>query len=111
LGSKVRLNKYGIDLNVLDKMGVKAVEEALKVSRVVVVDEIGTMEMMSPLFCETIAAALIRPTPLLATIRLKAEPFTSQIKKLSDTLLLKLDRDNFLEVKEKVRVWLSEKLG
>ena len=109
LKSKHRLNKYGVDLHVLEDLGAAAIEKAIRGSRVVVVDEIGTMEMMSSLFCEKIASALISPKPLLATIRLKAEPFTSQIKKMSDTLLLKLDRENFLEMKAQVRQWLEAK--
>ncbi len=106
---EVKVNKYGVDVSVLDDLGVPAVREAMRSKKVVVVDEIGTMEMLSPLFCETVAAALIGEKSFLATIRLQAEPFTSQIKKMSDTVLIKLDRSNFPEVKQRVRAWLEEK--
>jgi len=107
--SEKKLNKYGIDLNVLDQMGTKALVEAQKDKKVVVVDEIGSMEIFSSYFCDTIAEIMGGKKPLLATIRLKAEPFTSQIKKMSDTELLQLDRENFPSIKEKVRAWLEDK--
>ncbi len=108
LSSKTRLNKYGVDLSVLEKIGCRAIEAALTEKEIVVVDEIGSIEMLSPTFCEKIAEALGGPKPFLATIRLKAQPFTSQIKKMSDTRLVVLNKDNFLEVKEAVHSWIAE---
>ena len=74
-----------------------------------VVDEIGSMEMLSEQFCEEIPKVLAGPTPLLASIRQNAQPFTSQIKKMSDTQLVTLTRANFLNVKNQVRHWIEDK--
>jgi len=110
LKSHHKLNKYGVDLSVLENMGLPAVQAALESKKVVVVDEIGSMEMMSEAFCQTIAQVLLHPKPLLATIRRNAQPFTAQIKKMSDTILVTLDRDNRVEIKTRLRAWLEEKV-
>lgn len=102
-----RVNKYGVDLSILDSIGVAAIRAALKDRNVVVIDEIGTMEMLSPAFRESVAQALSGPKPLLATIRLRAEPFTSQIKKMDNTHIIRLDRENFLSAKAVIRGWLD----
>lgn len=107
LKSPHKLNKYGIDLKALEDLGVGALRQALNDKKIIVADEIGTMEMMSPLFCEIIGRALNGPKPLLATIRLKAEPFTAQIKKMSDTRLIVLKKETYLDIKEEVRAWLE----
>src|SRR4051812_9918171 len=39
-----RLGKYGLDLSVLEAIGVKAIREAVQAQRLVVIDEIGPME-------------------------------------------------------------------
>ncbi len=110
LKSSIKLNKYGIDLRVIDELGVPAIRQALAAKRIVVVDEIGTMEMMSTAFCEIIGQALSGDRPLLASIRLKAEPFTSQIRKMANTRLIHLTRENFPNVKVDVRRWIEEQV-
>jgi len=104
---KFKVNKYGVDINVLDDLGVAALQVAEKEKAVVVVDEIGTMEMLSQKFCAAIAQLLKGSKPVLATIRQKAEPFTSQIKKMGETKLISLNRDNFPVVKNEVRRWVE----
>src|SRR5207237_9459707 len=42
-----RVSKYGLDLRGLEQVGVKAVTAAMKARRLVVIDELGPMEMRS----------------------------------------------------------------
>ena len=107
LASPVRLNKYGIDLGVLESVGVAAVRQALENRRIVVLDEIGSMEILSEPFRKTVMEALRGPLPVLATIRLGAQPFTDSIKDLPETQVVKLTRDNFGDVRLKTRKWLE----
>lgn len=104
-----KLNKYGVDLDVLDRLGVESINKAVREKKIILIDEIGTMEMMSPLFCQIIADVLSGPLPVLGTIRLKAEPYTSQIQKMSETALYSLDRSNYPDIKTKVRAWLEKR--
>lgn len=109
MASKNKLNKYGVDLKVIENIGIPSMQRAASERQVIVVDEIGTMELLSQAFAEAVTQVLAGPKPLLATIRRKAEPFTSHIKKMSDTELIVLTRENFPKVKETVRAWIKEK--
>ena len=110
MASPHKLNKYGIDLSALNNVGIPALKKAQAAGQLLVIDEIGKMEMMSEPFCQFVTSALAGPLPLLATIRTKAEPFTSQVKKMSDTELLVLTRANYPEIKRRVRGWIEDKV-
>jgi len=106
--SEFRLNKYGIDKSVIENIGVKSILDALKNKRVVVIDEIGTMEMISPLFIETVVKCFNSEKYVLATIRYRSQPFTDEIAKLNDTKMILLTSDNFDIVKKEVLQWLEK---
>lgn len=49
-----QVSKYKVNLDDLDQIGVKAIRDALKGAEVVVIDEIGPMEMFSSAFKEAV---------------------------------------------------------
>lgn len=61
-------------------------EEALsgKTKKCLVIDEIGKMELLSPLFRRSVLAALASNFPVLATILARPHPFCDVIKKRED---------------------------
>lgn len=109
LASPARLNKYGIDLGTLERLGVGALVSALEGKRVVVVDEIGSMEILSERFRATVLQCLASPhCRVLATIRRGSQPFTDSIKKMYDTEVMELTRDGFLKARDAVQRWLVD---
>jgi len=111
MASPHRLNKYGVDLAVLETLGIASVRKALDGKALVVIDEIGSMEMMSAAFRATVLECLGGPKPVLATIRQGAQPFTDSIKALDRTKLRALTRENFGQVREEVRAWVEDAVG
>jgi nucleoside-triphosphatase len=101
-----KLNKYGIDLGVLENIGVDSIKKALTGKKVVVIDEIGTMEVFSDAFRQALVEILHSPIRVLATIRYKSQPYTNDVKKMPATSLVYLSRDNYLEVKTEIKLWL-----
>ena len=75
-----RVGKYGVDLAVLDGVGVPAIRTAVREGRLVVIDEIGKMEMASPAFREAVEDALRSPVPVLGTILVAPHPWADRIK-------------------------------
>jgi len=108
LESPTKLNKYGVDLSILEKIGLDALQKARKENQIVLIDEIGSMEMLSPRFCEDITRILAGSQKFLATIRLRAEPFTSTLKKMTNTEIWELTKNNFIELKDKIRNWIED---
>jgi nucleoside-triphosphatase len=106
--SQWKLNKYGVDRAVLEGIGAAELRSALATRDLIVIDEIGSMEILSDEFRRVLLECLNSGKPVLATIRFNAQPFTDEVKHMSDTELVVLNRDNFAEVKKKVREWLEQ---
>jgi nucleoside-triphosphatase len=110
LKSPHKLGKYGVDLNALENVGVPALKLALMSKSVIVIDEIGSMEMMSERFRTILLECLTSTKPVLATIRTAAQPFSDQVKKFSDTQTIQLTKANYAATKQQVRKWLETQL-
>jgi len=89
-----RVGKYGLDLSAVERVGVVALRAAVRAGRLVVIDEIGPMEVRSPIFREAVNEALDSGLPILATISARSLPFTDAIKKRSDITLVEVRREN-----------------
>ena len=89
-----RVGKYGVDLNALDSLAVGAIWEALDQGALVVIDEIGPMEIKLARFRQAVLDALQSDALLLGTIARRSTPFTDQIKALPGVALIEVRRDN-----------------
>jgi nucleoside-triphosphatase len=69
-----------VDLDAIDAVGVPALLDALARGQVVVVDEIGPMEILSPRFQEAILAILDGDAPVVGTIVQRSQPFADRVK-------------------------------
>src|SRR2546421_1782737 len=52
-----RVGKYGLDLSAVEGIGVSAIRTAIREQRLVVIDEIGPMEIRSPVFRDAVTEA------------------------------------------------------
>jgi nucleoside-triphosphatase THEP1 len=92
--SRYRLGKYGIDMECFEAVALRALEEAIKKGHMVVIDEIGYMELKSKRFRLLVEEALESPGPLLATIMRSRFDFPDKIKARSDVVLLTVRVEN-----------------
>ncbi len=95
-----RVGKYTVDVGAFDEIGVLELRRALSESRVILIDEIGRMELFSAGFKETVVACLDSPRPVIATIMSHPDPFVRQLKSRADCHLLTVtvkNRDTMLE--------------
>jgi nucleoside-triphosphatase len=97
-----RLGKYGLDLSALETIGVEAVREAVGARRLVVIDEIGPMEVRSTPFRNAVLDALDSEVAMLATIVARSLPFTDAIKVRSGVTVLEVRLDNREELVSKL---------
>jgi nucleoside-triphosphatase len=91
-----RLGKYGLDLSALETVGIEALCTAVRARQVVVIDEIGPMEIRSAVFRDVVNEALdsSEPSGILATITARSLPFTNAIKMRRDISLVEVRPDN-----------------
>jgi nucleoside-triphosphatase len=89
-----RLGKYHLDLSALDAVGVKALREAVRARRLVIIDEIGPMEIRSAVFRDAVSEALDSGVSLLGTIFARPLPFVETIKRRPDITIFEVRPDN-----------------
>ena len=94
-------------MDVLDRVGVSALRQALKEADLIVIDEIGKMELLSPQFKETVTQAINSDKRVLGIIMLNPHPFADEVKRHPKVEVLLLTRDNRPEIMNKVLDWLA----
>ncbi|MBI2868309.1 MAG: AAA family ATPase [Chloroflexi bacterium] len=102
-----RVGKYGVDIAALERVGVAALNAAAATRALVIVDEIGRMELLSDLFTETIFRLLAGGKPVLGTIMLDPHPAADAVKRHPAVKLIGLTRTNREAELAGVRSWLE----
>jgi nucleoside-triphosphatase len=106
--SPCRVSKYGVDTGNLDKVGVAALRRATQDCDIVVIDEIGKMELFSLAFREAVLEALDSGKKILGTIMLPSHPWADDIKRDPRVKVLLVLRINCQQVLEEVLGWLEK---
>jgi nucleoside-triphosphatase len=105
--SRYRVSKYGVDIGNLDNIGVSAIERAIAESDLIVIDEIGKMELFSPRFREAVLKAIDSGKKVLGTIMLNPHPFANDIKRHPNVKVIELTRANHDQVLKEILDWLK----
>ncbi len=105
-----RVSRYGVDVQALESVGLPALEEAAAGAKLLVVDEIGKMELFSPRFREAVLRALDAGGPALASIMLSSHPFADALKARDDIRLIRLTPETRERVLGEVVAALREML-
>ena len=105
--SQYRVSKYGVDLEGLDGVGVSALYQAAEECDLVVVDEIGKMELFSANFREAVLHIIDSGKKVLGTIMLSPNPWADAIKRQPQVNLVSVTRANYHQVLEELRHWLK----
>ena len=106
LESRFKLGKYGINLKDLEEIGVEAIERALRDKEIVVIDEIGKMELFSQAFKDVVLKAFDSNKRVIGVIHREISEFLNSIKLRSDVLVFEVDLDNHQELLNKISSWL-----
>jgi nucleoside-triphosphatase len=89
--SWVRVGEFGVDLNVIDSIGVRALEEAGQVARIVAVDEVGKMEMESTKFIEAVKNLMEDDKLMIMTLHKRSrDPLLQEIRRRDDVRILEV---------------------
>jgi nucleoside-triphosphatase len=92
--SRYKVGNYGVGVHTLNKIGVTEIELCLVEKKVIVIDEIGKMELFSPQFQEVVWKALDADNPVLGTITLARHPFAQKVKARDDVKIYEVTKEN-----------------
>ena len=105
--SQYKVSKYGVDIDSLDRVGVSALDKAVQQCDLVVIDEIGKMELFSANFREAVLRVINSGKRLLGTIMLNPHPWADTIKLKPQVNLITVTRANYHQVLQELLRWLK----
>jgi len=103
-----RVGKYGVHVENVDAVGIPAVRGAMRDCDIVVIDEIGKMEMFSESFREAVLEAVTSGKRVLGTIMLSPHPWADGVKRRAEVEVVTMTRTNRGEVVGRVLEWLGD---
>ncbi|MBO0657167.1 50S ribosome-binding GTPase [Streptomyces triculaminicus] len=97
-----RVGRYGVDLGVMEELALPALRAVSSrwdaggglPDPVVLIDELGRMELSCPGFQDTVRSLLEAPVDLVATVHVHRDPFTDALKERDDVEVIHLSQAN-----------------
>jgi nucleoside-triphosphatase len=85
-----RVGRYGVDLPAFERVALPAMAAPQPVGVVVVVDELGKMELASAAFRDAMSDLLDRDVAVVATVHVHRHPFTDALKRRPDLRVIRV---------------------
>ncbi len=113
ISSPYRVGRYGLCLSDLEKVGVDSLWRAIRQPEVsvVVIDEIGKMEIMSPAFREAVVVGLDGPKAIVGTVTMARSSWIDRIKSRPEVTLQEVTLANRSALPVLILDWLRRDQG
>jgi len=106
-----RVGKYGVNIKDLEGLASESVRSAIENDEFLVIDELGRMELYSPLFQQVVKDALDSEKPVLGTIQVRRNLFLDSIRARDDVKVVEVTSGNRDALPESVARDLARLLG
>jgi nucleoside-triphosphatase len=93
LAGPPRVGKYGVDLPAFERLALPALSSP-PAEGVVLIDELGKMELASQAFRSAVSALLEKPVTVVVTVHVARHPFTDALKRRPDVELVRVTAHN-----------------
>lgn len=89
--SKIAVGRYKVNISALDEVGVSSIRRAVEEADVIVIDEVGKMEVESEAFVEEVKKALEEGKTMILTLHKKSRnPLLQDIRRRDDVRILEV---------------------
>jgi nucleoside-triphosphatase len=88
-----RVSKYGVDLEAFERLALTALGD-VAAGDVVLIDELGKMELASEAFCRAVLELFEGPARIIATVQVARHPFTDELKGRPDVETIRVTAAN-----------------
>jgi len=102
-----RVGRYGVDVTAVERVGVAALRRAMDEGRIVVVDEIGKMELFCGPFRDVVLKAMGGPYTVVATAMAKPNPWIAALRAMPGVEVWELTAENRDDMPRQVLEWLE----
>jgi nucleoside-triphosphatase len=106
--SPYRVSRYGVDIGSLNRVGVSALHKAAQQCDLVVIDEIGKMELFSVNFREAVLQIIGSGKRVLGTIMLNPNLWADGVKRKPQVNLINVTKANYHQVLDELLRWLKD---
>jgi nucleoside-triphosphatase len=89
-----QVSRYGVDVDAIQQVGVTALRRAMAAHQVIIVDEIGKMELFCEPFKEAVIAAVKGRNPVLATAMAGSHPWVDALKAMQQVDMWNVTKRN-----------------
>jgi nucleoside-triphosphatase len=108
--SRHRVGRYGVDPAALEAVVQAELIDQAGEANLIVIDEIGKMELTCPSFVEVVPRLLDGGVPVVATVALHGSGLIAQVKARDDVRLVEVAGHNREQLPEKLESWLRQRL-
>ncbi len=102
-----RVGRYGVDVKAIERVGVDALRRAMQAGQIVIVDEIGKMELFCGPFKDSVLQAIGGPCAVVATVMAKPNPWVDSLKAMPGVSTWEVTPKNRKQMPARVRRWLN----
>lgn len=102
LPGPLRVGRYRLNMRGLEELAAASIRDAVAAGNLVVVDEIGPMELLSLPFRESVQEALRSPCQILGAVMRRSHPFADRVKAEPGVVVLEVRADNREQLVEEV---------
>lgn len=106
--SSVHFNKYAINLNALENLAVNSINKGIKDNKIIIIDEIGSMTLISKTLANAVVESMTSICPVLVTVRKGAKIFEETFLKMHDTETVVLDTNNYYKTEKQIENWIEK---
>lgn len=104
--SRSQVGRYDVKVDVIDNLGAGAIRAAIDRNPIVIIDEIGKMELFSSQFQSAVLKAVSSSKIVLATAMLDNHPWLLALKSLPQVTVWEVNKPNRTRLVEQVLAWL-----
>jgi nucleoside-triphosphatase len=103
-----RVSRYGVDVAAIEQVGVAALRRAMTREQIVVVDEIGKMELFCGPFKDIVLQAIGGPYTVVATVMARPNPWVDTLKAMPGVTIREVTVENRNQLAESVIGWVKQ---
>lgn len=104
------IGSYSVDIKDLEEVAVRSIHLALREKNVIVIDEIGKMEILSQKFRDVVIEALRSAKTVMGVISREDSGFFKKVKEMDNVELIEVRFDNREEVARKLKEFINKKM-
>lgn len=105
--SALKVGRYGVEPAALD-LAVRALDAAMHEGQLVLIDEIGPLQICSPAFREAVDRALVSRCHLLGALSSQEDPYLGAIRRWPGIRVLEVTTQNRRHLAEGLLPWLRQ---